>query len=542
MGKKKDLDKLKKREAKAALEQQQSAEVWALHREFAEHPARGITPPKLHAILTDAEQGNLVAQSYLFMDMEERDGHIYAEMFKRKRALLTLSWYVGAPARATAAEKAMAAEVQEWIENIGDFEDVMLDALDGIGHGFSALEIEWELLGKLQLPCRFTHRPQSWFQTPHDNFNELRLRDGSMDGAELWPLGWLMHTHKAKSGYVTRGGLHRILAWPYLFKNYSVRDLAEFLEIYGLPMRLGKYPSGATDDEKTTLLRAVTQIGHAAAGIIPQGMAIDFEEAAKGSHDPFAAMIDWCERTQSKAILGGAAPSQADGRTATHARVQSDLRYDLLEADARQLASTLTRGLIIPLLSLNKPNFDPSRAPRFVFDTQQPEDISLFAEALPKLVNVGMKIPIEWAHDKLAIPMPEKADTPILQRTPSPQPSPQPSPTGRGGNTVALSQNVTAALNQITSIQSLDVATQNVSALYGLLDNIPNDVLQSVVEPLLLPVIEAVKSAKNENELLSILADTYPSMDDSELQEKLTNLIFVAETWGRLAAQEELGQ
>ncbi len=34
----------------------------------------------------------------------------------------------------------------------------------------------------------------------------------------------------------------------------------EFLEIYGLPIRLGKYPSGATSDEKMTLLRAVMMI------------------------------------------------------------------------------------------------------------------------------------------------------------------------------------------------------------------------------------------------------------------------------------------
>lgn len=534
MGKKKDLEKLKKREAKTALAQQQSAEVWALHREFAEHPARGITPPKLHAILTDAEQGNLMAQSYLFMDMEERDAHIFAEMSKRKRAMLTIPWHIEPPKNATPAEKSLAADVQEWLENIEDFEDVMLDLLDGIGHGFSALEIEWELVGNLQLPCKFTHRPQSWFQTPHDNFNELRLRDGSMDGAELWPLGWLVHTHKAKSGYLTRSGLHRILAWPYLFKNYSVRDLAEFLEIYGLPMRLGKYPSGATNDEKATLLRAVTQIGHAAAGIIPQGMTIDFEEAAQGSHEPFKAMIEWCEKSVSKAILGGTLTS-GEGSHGTQAlgKVHNEVRHDLLIADARQLASTLTRGLVIPLLSINKPNFDPSRAPRFVFNTQEPEDIKLFSEALPELVDIGMKIRVDWAHEKLGIPMPEKADTPILQRTPSPKAPP---------NQAALSQSVTAALNQITSIQPLDVATQNASALYGLLDNIPNDVLQSVVEPLLLPVIEAVKSAKNENELLSILADTYPSMDDGELQEKLTNLIFVAEVWGRLAAQEELGQ
>ncbi|MFP3599880.1 DUF935 family protein, partial [Chryseobacterium sp. SIMBA_029] len=61
-----------------------------------------------------------------------------------------------------------------------------------------------------------------------------------------------------------------------------MRDLAEFLEIYGLPMRLGTYPGGATEDEKFTLLRAVMDIGHRAAGIIPQGMQIDFKEAAKG--------------------------------------------------------------------------------------------------------------------------------------------------------------------------------------------------------------------------------------------------------------------
>ncbi|MFP3454417.1 DUF935 family protein, partial [Bacillus sp. SIMBA_154] len=73
----------------------------------------------------------------------------------------------------------------------------------------------------------------------------------------LWDHAFLIHTHKAKSGYLVRGGLHRILAWPYVFKNYSVRDLAEFLEIYGLPMRLGTYTAGATESEKFTLLRAV---------------------------------------------------------------------------------------------------------------------------------------------------------------------------------------------------------------------------------------------------------------------------------------------
>ena len=518
MSKKKSAEKLKKSEAKQALAQAQSAEVWALHREFADHPARGITPQKLHAILTEAEQGNLIAQSYLFMDMEERDAHIFAEMSKRKRALLTIPWHIDPP------KKALAAEVQEWIENIDDFEDVMLDLLDGIGHGFACLEIEWELVDGLQLPCSFTHRPQSWFQTPHDNFNEIRLRDGSMDGAELWPLGWLVHTHKAKSGYLTRSGLHRILAWPYLFKNYSVRDLAEFLEIYGLPMRLGKYPSGATNDEKATLLRAVTQIGHAAAGIIPQGMTIDFEEAAQGSHEPFKAMIEWCEKSVSKAILGGTLTSQADGKTSTNAlgNVHNEVRHDLLVADARQLGSTLTSGLIIPMCSINKPNFDPRRTPRFVFNTQEPEDISLFSEALPKLVGIGLQIPVDWAHEKLGIPMPENKDTAVLQV--------------QGGQPkAALSQTVTAALSQ--ELPAADFADQ--TAIDNLLESLPAEGLQQKAEDLLKPVLSAIQSLKSETEVLGMLADIYPHMQEDTLREQLAHLLFIADTWGRLSIQHE---
>ena len=74
----------------------------------------------------------------------------------------------------------------------------------------------------------------AWFQTHPDDWNQLRLRDGSKGGAALNPFGWVMHKAKSKSGYLARTGLIRTLVWPFLFKNYSVRDLAEFLEIYGL--------------------------------------------------------------------------------------------------------------------------------------------------------------------------------------------------------------------------------------------------------------------------------------------------------------------
>lgn len=407
------LDQHGKPIRRAELIEPQTSKLAQLHREFASHPSRGLTPLKLARILEGAEQGDIRAQHELFMDMEEKDAHIYAEIGKRKRALLTVDWDIVPPRNASATERKLAGYAKELLQDVPNFEDVILDALDGIGHGFSCQEIEWERLGGEWLPKAMHHRPQGWFQADRETRTEIRLRDHSLDGQALQPFGWITHVHKAKSGYIARAGLHRVLSWPYLFKNYSVGDLAEFLEIYGLPLRLGKYQAGASDEEKSTLLRAVMSIGHDAAGIIPEGMAIEFTEAAKGASDPFMAMIEWAEKSQSKAILGGTLTSQADGKSSTNAlgNVHNEVRHDLMVSDAIQLAGTLTRDLVYPLLALNKGGVDDRRRlPRFKFMFDDSEDLGALAEALPKLVGVGMKIKTEWAHERAGIPIPEEGD------------------------------------------------------------------------------------------------------------------------------------
>ena len=520
---------------KSVLADPQTSRLGWVTREFANHPSRGLTPLKLHRILEDAEQGNLEAQADLFTDMEEKDGHIYAEMSKRKRALLTLDWRVEPARNASAAEKALAEEVNEWLQDLEGFEDLLLDALDGIGHGFAAQEIEWGQIGKLWYPQGFALRPQRWFSTlPHDG-NALRLRNGTPEGEELLPFGWVVHTHKAKSGYLVRGGLHRVLAWPYLFKNYSVRDLAEFLEIYGLPLRIGKYTTGASDAEKATLLRAVTEIGHNAAGIIPQGMAIDFAAAAAGSHDPFEAMIAWCERTQSKAILGGTLTSQADGKSSTNAlgNVHNEVRHDLLVSDARQLAGTLTRDLIWPWIAINKAGIDPRRCPRFEFDTREPEDLALYSEALPELVGLGMNIPLSWAHEKLNIPQ-AQGDEPVLSAA---RPDMMLPPELRAGQkTQDVKPKTAAASFQAALTGETDTAFPDQTALDSIA--LPADLLNAGMDKALAPVIAAIKHGADPEAAISGLAEAYPAIDDETLAELLARCLFVADIWGRVNGRD----
>jgi phage gp29-like protein len=81
-----------KKQDRIALESSQTAEIAWLSNQWQEHPVVGMTPVRMHRLLTDAEQGNLQAQADLFCDMEERDGHIFSEMTKRKQAVNGLPW------------------------------------------------------------------------------------------------------------------------------------------------------------------------------------------------------------------------------------------------------------------------------------------------------------------------------------------------------------------------------------------------------------------------------------------------------------------
>ncbi len=146
--------------------------------------------------------------------MEERDAHIFAEMSKRKRAALNIEWTIESPPNPSAEEKSQTDMLRELIAGVPGQEDMILDALDGIGHGFSMLEIEWQQIGKNWLPKALHHRPQSWFQVSRFDQNKIHLRNNSPDGAELIPFGWIGHVHKAKSGYMARAGLHRGARWP----------------------------------------------------------------------------------------------------------------------------------------------------------------------------------------------------------------------------------------------------------------------------------------------------------------------------------------
>ena len=105
---KKKQDKIENR---AALDAPQTAAIGWIDQ--PSHPALGLTPQRLAQLLIEAESGNLTAQADLGADMEERDGHIFSEVDKRKKAINGLPWQILPPKNASAQEKKIAEEVAE---------------------------------------------------------------------------------------------------------------------------------------------------------------------------------------------------------------------------------------------------------------------------------------------------------------------------------------------------------------------------------------------------------------------------------------------
>ena len=567
------------------IEEPQSARLASIRQEFDRHPARGLTPAKLASIMQRAEQGDLVGQAELADDMEERDAHLYAELGKRRGAITALAWSIEEPDKATPEEEKLTEQVRDWvgmitahIDGVDGGMEVLLQAMTGaVLQGFAPVELVWQLqtdsAGRQVRVPDCTLQPQRWFTTSGDR-RRLVLRsetqllkpasalEPAVMGEELRPLAWLMHVHPARNGYLARQSLARVLFWPYLFKNYAVRDLAEFLEIYGLPLRLGKYPAGAGDAEKLALLRAVTEIGHNAAGIIPQGMALEFEAAAAGTEVPFAAMWDRMDAAESKAILGQTLTA-SEGQHGTQAlgNVHNDVRMDIREADARLYERSFTAQVIAPLVALNVPGANPRRLPRLSLDTGEPEDLEVYANNLPKLAKAGLKIGVKWTHDKLRIPMAEEGEETLQAAEPPPAlggaggvpgavggaapgaapgtaaqpPKPGDKPADKTADTAADKAKAKAAALATelpTSAAQPDLIDDLVAEQAGQWQPL----LGPMVEPLLAEIDKALAAGENLQSFAARLPELIPKLDAQPITAAIAQAAFAA----RLAGEADL--
>ncbi|MCL7770264.1 phage portal protein family protein, partial [Pasteurella multocida] len=287
----------------------------------------------------------------------------------------------------------------------------------------------------------------------------------------------------------------------------------------------------------------LAQIGHNAAGIMPEGMNVELHNVTNttgsAGSNPFLQMVDWCEKSAARLILGQTLTSGADGKTSTNAlgQVHNEVRRDLLVSDAKQIAQTITQQIILPYLQINiDPNILPSRVPYFEFDTKEYADLSVLADAIPKLVSVGVRIPENWVRDKAGIPEPQENET-ILSAVQ------HDFKTDLNDVENPKKQTALSVQNHVTGCQcdgcrgvALSANTDS-STAQGVLDgglaqafNEPD--FNKQLNPMVKKAVSVLMACDSYDEAAEKLAEAYPEISSHEHEQYLANALFLADLLG----------
>lgn len=381
--------------------------IGGVRQSFFESAMLGITPVKLAGILRDADAGDSQALLTLAEEMEERDLHYSSVLRTRKLAVTRLKVSVEA-ASDDKRDVELADECSKLIKR-AEFRDLMKDQMDALGRSYAVNEIDWDKSdARRWVPKRYIRRDQRSFQFDRDTGMELRLRDeaDATNGLVLEPFKFVVHTPKLKTGLTIRGGLARLAVVSFMCKSYTLKDWIVFAEVFGMPIRIGKHDTSATDEQKAALLRAVTNIGSDAAAIIPSTMVIEFEAAvaANGGDKLFQGLADWLDRQVSKGVLGqtSTADAQPGGLGSGTADNANEVRQDIRDDDAINLANTLQRDVIEPFIALNW-GVPKNGYPRLIVGEEQREDLDLLTKALTPWVDRGARVEESVILDKFKL-------------------------------------------------------------------------------------------------------------------------------------------
>ncbi len=290
-----------------------------------------------------------------------------------------------------------------------NFDQLRQELLQALLYGFYCAEVMWKVMpdGNIGINNFFGKHPRRFIFSPD---RELRLitLSNMIEGEVLPPRKFIQFTFGDSDNPYGKG-LGRKLWWPVWFKKNGIKFWLIFLDKFGGPTAVGKYPSGTGEPDQQKLLDAIKLIHTETGVVIPETMAIDLLEAARNGNVTYQQMCEYMDKSMSKAVLGQTATTEGTPGKLGNEQQQGEVRQNLIEADADLLDSCLNNSLIQWIVDYNFPGI-----------TSYPI-IETFAGQKPNLkerseidkilaVEVGLPVSRKYFYETYGIPEPEEGE------------------------------------------------------------------------------------------------------------------------------------
>jgi phage gp29-like protein len=381
--------------------------------------ARNLTPGKLTRILNNLDSGDISDAMVLFDEMEEKDLHLGAVTQTRVLAAVSQDREITS-ASGSAKDKVIADFVREKFEAIPRRSALLCALMSAVTHGFAIAEIIWDVSGGVTDIVDIKPRPQKYF-----TFNDMN-NGGSLtefpryldpdvaNGVELPREKFIFHRHYAGQGDCLKAGLYRGVSWYYLFTNFTIKDWLTFIDLYGIPLRLGKFQKTADDKAREVLKDAVSNLGSDAAAIISDDTTIEFiHSALSGDHTLFQSATEFFNSQKSKRMLGQTLTTESGEKGGSYAlgKVHDRVRGDIVAFDSKSLDETLNFDLVRPLVDFN---FGPQKIyPKIVTRFNRSDETAAKLAQVGKLVELGAKVPARVVAEITGVGLAGDLDEPL---------------------------------------------------------------------------------------------------------------------------------
>jgi phage gp29-like protein len=373
-----------------------------------------ISPATFGTAIKAANSGRHRQLIELYEHMEEMDSRLQGVLATRRLAVAGAEWKcmpsVGNDARADVACQRVRDELLSEID-VSGLADELLDA---IPQGVKLVRPYWEIIDGKVMPLHFqsisTRQTRYWKTDDDQLVLQIEVERGKYEN--IAPNEFIIHSPRIKSGYPERRGLLRALCIWWVMKHWAMRDWAAFSEVFGMPLRVGKYDRNSTQPgDIDKLLTALKKLGVDSVAAIPEDQSIEFISAVGGSNSskvttPMQEIITQAHTEYAVAVLGQNLTTEGVSGTGTlagnaHDKVRSDIRI----ADAGQLARTIKRDLIAPWVLWNLGPDYP--VPDFKFDVEDPADEKARTETFREAQAMGMTLSKAQLRDELNLRVPE---------------------------------------------------------------------------------------------------------------------------------------
>lgn len=344
---------------------------------------------------------------YAIYDEVLRDDQVKGTFESRRRAVVSKEWEVLAGGEKR-LDKAAAAFIEETLDHIR-FDDITEKMLYGVFYGYAVGECLWKREGarvmldvlKVRDRRRFGFRPTG----------QLVLKTSrNPDGEELRPRKfWHFATGATHDDEPYGLGLAHWLYWPVLFKRNGIKFWLIFLEKFGMPTGVGKFPTNASPAERTKLLAAVRAIQADSGVIIPEGMALELLEAARSGTADYTALHDRMNAAISKVVLGHSAGADSTPGRLGGEDMANDVRDDLIKADSDLVCHSANASWVRWLVDWNFPG---AAYPKIWRRVEDEPDLLATAQRDEKVAGLGFKPTLKYITETYGEGWKEKAPEP----------------------------------------------------------------------------------------------------------------------------------